>query len=76
MKPSDLSFLRCTIGRFYNIHNDYNIVDAFRNSFFNSDDLNFNDDEQDGNILISTDLLLIMYQKLKLKNIKNQNLKM
>jgi len=50
MKPSNLSFLRYTIGYFYNIHDDYNIVDAFRNSFFNSNELNFNDYEHDGNI--------------------------
>jgi len=51
MKPLDLSFLRYTIGRFYNIHDDYNIVDAFRNSFFNSDELNFNDYEQDAGLV-------------------------
>ena len=36
MKPSDLSFLKYTLGYFYNIHDDYDIVNAFKRAFDDS----------------------------------------
>ena len=76
--PSDLDFLNYTIGKFYNIYDDIEIVHAFKRSFQNSDDLNESIKDTilyfDGFIIDNTIKLEVnKYKKPKLKDIKYKN---
>ena len=78
MKPSDLDFLKYTIGKFYNKHDDIEIVHAFKRAFQNSDELNESLKDTilyfDGFIIDNTVKLEVnKYKKPQLKDIKYKN---
>jgi len=78
MKPSDLSFLKYTLGYFYNVHDDYDIVNAFKRAFDDS----FNDlNDLTDNILYFDGFIIdniakievTKYKEPKFKDIKYKN---
>jgi len=78
MSPSDLDFLNYTKGRFYNKHDDIEIVNSFKRAFQNSDELNDSIKDTilyfDGFIIDNTSKLEVnKYKKPKLKDIKYKN---
>ncbi len=78
MKPSDLSFLKYTLGYFYNIHDDYDIVNAFKRAFDDSfNDLNDLTDYIlyfDGFIIDNiAKIEITKYKEPKFKDIKYKN---
>jgi len=78
MSPSDLDFLKYTIGKFYNKHDDTKIVHAFAKAFQDSFEINNMKDDTilyfDGFIIDNTVKLEVnKYKKLKLKDIKYKN---
>lgn len=78
IKPSDLDFLKYTIGKFYNKHDNTEIVHAFGKVFQDSFELNNIKDDAilyfDGFIIDNTVKLEVnKYKKPKLKDIKYKN---
>ena len=78
MKPSDLSFLKYSLGNFYNIHDDYAIVNAFKRAFDDS----FNDLNDLTDYILYFDGFIIdniakievtKYKEPKFKDIKYKN---
>ena len=74
MLPSDLDFLKYTVGKFYNIHDNIEIVHAFKRAFQNSDELNESIKDTilyfDGFIIDNTVKLEVKNRNLKILNTK------